>query len=201
MAKTRKRTKDRIIEVITEMPQGVHLSAQELHDRVVQEGETVSLSTIYRALERLQTMGEVRSIMSSRGQLWESAAHDEEHEHDHLICTNCGVTIEFSDPMVSGFGKTVAERKGFRYQESRFDIFGYCAKCKDQRRSYENSAVKEILESAAEQLDISKSIFEKYLSEFEGKGKSPSIRELKQLRKHLVESLSSIDEVLDLFDE
>lgn len=199
MSKTRKRTKDRIIEVIAEMPQGVHLSAQELHDKVVREGEAVSLSTIYRALERLQTSGEVRSIMSSRGQLWESAAHDE--PHDHLICTNCGVTIEFSDSMVSGFGKTVAERKGFKYQESRFDIFGYCSKCKDQRRTYEYSVVKEVLESAGENIDICKTKFDQYLEEIDSRGDFPSVRELKQLRKHLSESLNGIDEILDILEE
>ena len=199
MSKTRKRTKDRIIEVIEEMPQGVHLSAQELHDRVVKEGEAVSLSTIYRALERLQTMGAVRSIMSSRGQLWESAAHDD--EHDHLICTNCGVTIEFSDALVSGFGKTVAERKGFKYQESRFDIFGYCSKCKDQRRTYEYSAIRDILQSGFEDLENSKKELESWLTKIDSEKKYPSIKELKNLKRQILESVDGIDEVIELFED
>ena len=199
MPKSKKRTKDRIIEVIDEMPQGVHLSAQELHDKVVKEGEAVSLSTIYRALERLQSAGEVRSIMSARGQLWESAHHDE--PHDHLICTNCGITIEFSDTLVSGFGKTVAERKGFKYQESRFDIFGYCSKCKDQRKSFEYSAVRDILETCSYQLDNSKKQFDDWISRIDDNSNFPSVKELKHYRQNLSETLENLDEIIELFED
>lgn len=198
MSKTRKRTKDRIIEVIEELPQGVHLSAQELHDKVVKEGEAVSLSTIYRALERLQTMGAVRSIMSSRGQLWESAHNDE--QHDHLICTSCGITIEFSDDLVGGFGKTVAERKGFKYQESRFDIFGYCSNCKEQRRTFEYSAIKDILLSGSEDLGRGKATIDEWLNIIDKDGQYPSLKDLKSLKKQLADSLENIDEVIDLFE-
>ena len=198
MAKTRKRTRDKIVEVIEEMPQGVHLSAQELHDKIVEDGDAVSLSTIYRALERLQASGEVRSIMSTRGQLWESAHHDE--QHDHLICTSCGITIEFSDNLVSGFGKTVAKRKGFRYQESRFDIFGYCSKCKDQRRSFEYSAIRELLESSSDQMGSSHKSISVWLSEIEKRNNFPSVKEVKELRTRLSECLDNIDEVIELFE-
>ena len=197
MAKTRKRTRDKIIDVIEELPQGVHLSAQELHDRIVQDGEAVSLSTIYRALERLQTNGEVRSIMSTRGQLWESAHHDE--QHDHLICTSCGTTIEFSDSQVSGFGKTVAKRKGFRYQESRFDIFGYCSKCKDKRRSFEYSAIRELLETSAEQVESSQKDIAAWLGQIEKQNSFPGVKDVKLLREKLAECLDNIDEVIELF--
>lgn len=198
MAKTRKRTRDKIVEVIEEMPQGVHLSAQELHDKIVQDGDAVSLSTIYRALERLQASGEVRSIMSTRGQLWESAHHDD--QHDHLICTSCGITIEFSDSQVSGFGKTVAKRKGFRYQESRFDIFGYCSKCKDQRRSFEYSAIRELLESSSSQMDSNQKSIHAWLNEIEKQNNFPTVKEVKELKERLSECLENIDEVIELFE-
>src|SRR5690606_17606169 len=114
MPRTRKTTRDVISGIISDLPKGVHLSAQELKDRMEEHGRSVSLSTVYRALDRLNDEGEVRSIMSTRGQLWEVA--DDDEQHDHLICTRCGITIEFSDTLVSGFGRTLAERKGYEYQ-------------------------------------------------------------------------------------
>jgi hypothetical protein len=46
-----------------------------------------------------------------------------------LICLGCGTTIEFVDELIRGFGKSVAERKGFEHSWSRFDILGYCSEC------------------------------------------------------------------------
>lgn len=151
MVRDRKTARDVLVDIISTLPKGVHLSAQELRDKALERGQSVNLSTIYRALERLNDEGEVRSIVSARGQLWESV--DDDDEHDHLICTRCGITIEFSDSLVSGFGKTLAERKGYVYQESRFDIFGFCSSCKSKSGRGSFPDLHEAIDEAIDILD------------------------------------------------
>lgn len=196
MPRTRKTTRQAIKDLMDTLPQGVHLSAQDLWDRVGASGDNVSLSTIYRALERLQEDGAVRSILSARGQLWEPVGHDE--PHDHLICTGCGLTLEFSDGLVSGFGKTVADRKGYLYQESRFDIFGFCSKCRGQREVVQNAAVREILEAARESFAQGEELACKSLKDLD-EGSSAVVRKnLKRLRSMAQEILENMEEASDL---
>ncbi len=195
MVRARKTTRDVISSIISDLPKGVHLSAQELKEKMEADGRTVSLSTVYRALERLNEEGEVRSIMSIRGQLWEVS--DQEEQHDHLICTRCGITIEFRDTLVSGFGKTLAERKGYEYLESRFDIFGFCSSCKDKTDQLTLTALQEILEEAQELVGDVRMVLERAQEEL-SKGQSSTRERLAAAKGLLIKTIGKCDEGLDL---
>ena len=198
MIKSRSRPRQLILEIIAQLPQGEHVSAQELRDKVLERGEKVSLSTIYRSLERLNEMGEVRSIMSARGQLWE-ASTEEEH-HDHLICTKCGMTIEFSDDLLSGFGERVAERKGYRYQESRFDIFGFCKDCKGSLDSATVSGVASLLDEAIEDIEDGRQLLENG-AESVTQDKDRNVAEtIEKARRTLRDALDRCDQALRLLE-
>jgi len=116
--------------IIKGIPRGVHPTAAEVYRRAREEGIDVSLSTVYRTLHQLQAHGHVRRLAGEHGNRYESS--DADHDHDHLICIKCGLTIEFEDDLIRGFGKTVAERKDYEYRSSRFDILGVCGQCKAQ---------------------------------------------------------------------
>jgi len=146
MTTIKRKTRDVISELVLAQAQGVHVSAQELQEQAGKLGTNVSLSTVYRVLEQLKERGLVSSIISNKGHLWEAAG--KEDPHDHIICTRCGITKEFTDTLVSGFGRTVAERKGFIFQGSRFDIFGFCSSCKHAQDQVLISALEEIITEA-----------------------------------------------------
>jgi len=135
-----------IAELVNSLPRGTHLTAGEVYRRAKDQGLAVSLSTVYRALNRLREEGEVTALTSGRGHKWEAA--DEETAHDHLICTHCGLTIEFTDNLVSGFGRSVAARKGYDYHSSRFDIFGICENCQSQDEHFRHQKLTGRLEAA-----------------------------------------------------
>jgi Fur family ferric uptake transcriptional regulator len=139
-----------IAALIRELPRGTHLTAPEVYRRAQAAGLKVSLSSVYRTLNLLQAHGDVSAVAGDHGKRYE--AREEGHDHDHLICVKCGLTIEFEDELIRGFGKTVAERKGYEHKSSRFDILGICQECKskDQDRKVEVSAIN--LESAIESL-------------------------------------------------
>ena len=120
-------TQTAIAAIVKGLPKGTHLTAGEVYERAKQIGLEVSLSTVYRTLNRLKTHGDVSTVSGERGVRYE--IHEEGENHDHLICLGCGLTVEFVDDLIRGFGKTVAQRKGFEHKSSRFDILGYCETC------------------------------------------------------------------------
>jgi Fur family ferric uptake transcriptional regulator len=120
-------TQQIIAEIVKNLPKGTHLTAPEVFERTKDYGVEISLSTVYRALHRLKSHGNVSTVSGERGLRYETA--EEGGDHDHLICLGCGTTIEFYDELIRGFGKSVAERKGFEHSWSRFDILGYCSQC------------------------------------------------------------------------
>lgn len=115
---------------IKNLPRGLHLTAPEVYKQAREHGLKVSLSTVYRTLNNLSMHGQVQALSGEHGRRYE--ASEPGHDHDHLICVKCGLTIEFEDELIRGFGKTVADRKGYDYRHSRFDILGLCQNCKSQ---------------------------------------------------------------------
>lgn len=119
-----------IESLVKEVPKGTHLTAPEVFKRARDIGLNISLSTVYRTLHVLQAHGNVSTVSGDRGMRYEASGDGE--DHDHLICVKCGLTIEFFDDLIRGFGKSVAQRKGYEHRSSRFDILGICADCKAQ---------------------------------------------------------------------
>ncbi len=198
MVKSRTRPREILLDIFASLPRGQHISAQELRDRIIEQGGEVSLSTIYRALERLSEQGEIRSIMSARGQLWESVS-GEEH-HDHLICTKCGLTIEFNDDLLSGFGQSVAERKGYVYQESRFDIFGFCKDCKANLDTTTVTQLLQMLENATTFVDEGRRVIDgasRSLAHDKDRSVAAAIQ---RARKLISQSLDQCDKALDVLE-
>ncbi|MBX9668734.1 MAG: transcriptional repressor [Candidatus Obscuribacterales bacterium] len=198
MVKSRTRPRELLLDIFASLPQGQHISAQELRDRIIEQGGEVSLSTIYRALERLSEQGEIRSIMSARGQLWE-AVSGEEH-HDHLICTKCGLTIEFHDDLLSGFGQSVAERKGYVYQESRFDIFGFCKDCKANLDTTTVTQLLQMLENSMTFVDEGRRVIDSATRSLVHDKDRSVASAIQRARKLISQSLDQCDKALDVLE-
>lgn len=136
--------------IIREIPRGTHLTAPEVYRRAREQGLQVSLSTVYRCLNQLQAHGNVGTITGDHGRRYE--ARNDDHDHDHLICVKCGLTIEFTDELIKGFGRAVAERKGFVHSNSRFDILGVCKTCKAKDEDHKITNCIGALERSIEHL-------------------------------------------------
>jgi Fur family ferric uptake transcriptional regulator len=135
-----------IVSIIKDAPQGTHLTAPEVFVKAQELGLPVSISTVYRTLHRLKTVGNVSTISGDRKIRYEAA--DGGPEHDHLICLGCGLTIEFIDDRLPSFGQIVAKRKGFSLIKSRFDILGYCENCRKSSNEDKKAKLKEQWQSA-----------------------------------------------------
>lgn len=102
-------------------------SAQDIHQRLRAAGETVGLSTVYRALQALSEDGEIDSVRNEAGEVLYrrcSTTH-----HHHLVCRGCGRTVELEGPAVERWADRAAEEHGFTDVSHTMEIFGLCPDC------------------------------------------------------------------------
>ena len=108
---------------------GIHLSAEEVHSKLTNSGERVSLATIYRTLRLLVKMAFLNELdISEGGHRFELLSH-ENPDHHHLICINCGRTEEFENKEVIKAGEKAAEKLGFKLLESTLNVRALCPVC------------------------------------------------------------------------
>ena len=104
------------------------VSAQSLHAALRDENTGIGLATVYRALAGLAAAGEADSLQSPEGEALYRACVMSGHHH-HLICRNCGLTVEIEATAVEQWAQETASRHGFRDAEHVVDIFGLCEAC------------------------------------------------------------------------
>lgn len=104
------------------------VSAQALHSALHATGSPIGLATVYRALADLAITGDADSLQSPEGESLYRACSTDEHHH-HLICRNCGLTVEIEADAVETWAQTVATQNGFTAAAHVVDVFGLCAVC------------------------------------------------------------------------
>ena len=73
-------------------------SAQEIHDLLKARGEQVGLTTVYRSLQSLAASGDVDFLVTDDGETVYRRCSTQHHHH--LVCRECGATVEVSGPAV-----------------------------------------------------------------------------------------------------
>ncbi|MBA2533140.1 MAG: transcriptional repressor [Nocardioidaceae bacterium] len=102
-------------------------SAQEIHEIVKRRGDAVGLSTVYRTLQAMADADEVDVLRTDEGEaLYRrcSSGH-----HHHLVCRDCGRTVEVEGPTVERWADRVAADHGFADVSHTLEIFGRCESC------------------------------------------------------------------------
>lgn len=106
------------------------VSAQQLHQVLRDEGSTIGLATVYRALAGLAESGEADSLQSPEGENLFRSCVSPGHHH-HLICRSCGDTRELAAAVVEEWTKRVGAEHGFTEIEHVVDLFGLCERCRE----------------------------------------------------------------------
>jgi len=104
------------------------VSAQNLHASLRDDNTGIGLATVYRALAGLAASGDADSLQSPEGEALYRACTTQGHHH-HLICRNCGLTVEIAADEVESWAKRVAAEHGFTGAAHVVDVFGLCANC------------------------------------------------------------------------
>ena len=102
-------------------------TAQQLHDELRRQGNSIGLTTVYRTLQGLADAGDVDVIRTGDGEA--AYRRCSTGHHHHLVCRSCGRAVEVSGPAVERWANAVAAEHGFRDVSHDLEIFGTCANC------------------------------------------------------------------------
>jgi Fur family ferric uptake transcriptional regulator len=118
-----------VLDLFERIGEGSHLSAEEVHQRLLREQERVSLATVYRTLRLLSSMALLQELELPEGGRRFELAGDAHRDHHHLVCVRCGRTEEFESAVVLAAGLEAASTQGFRLLECVLNVRALCPVC------------------------------------------------------------------------
>lgn len=88
-----------------------HMSAEEVYKALLEMGEEVGLATVYRVLTQFESAGLVmRHNFEGGHSVFELARGD---HHDHMVCSETGMVIEFHSEEIERLQKKIAAEHGY----------------------------------------------------------------------------------------
>ncbi len=105
-----------------------HISIEDLLARVRKRNPKVGYATVYRTLKLLADCGIAAARQFGDGQTRYEVMGDHAH-HDHLICTQCGLILEFENDTIEQLQDEMADRLGgFKLVKHKLELYGLCPK-------------------------------------------------------------------------
>lgn len=116
-----------VLAVLTEHT-GSHVTADKVLAAVTQRYPYIDKATVYRTLELLREHGLVVMTDLGGGKFEYELA---DQPHHHMVCKNCGYTMELDDATLDPLRVLVQERYGFQPCFDHFALFGVCRACQE----------------------------------------------------------------------
>jgi len=115
--------------ILTAIAQGSgHMTAEEIHRRILPIYPEMNISTVYRNLERLLDLRLVAVTDLGGGRVCYEAL--EGARHHHLICHRCGRMTDLDDSLVSDLRQQIVQGYDFTAEIDHLAIWGLCSECK-----------------------------------------------------------------------
>lgn len=111
-----------------------HVSSEELYAKVKKRDASIGQATVYRTLKLLAGCGLAEAVSFADG-ITRYEPHFGVDHHDHLICEDCGRTIEIVDPVIERRQEELAAKYGFSLARHKMDLYGQCPECKPKPRN------------------------------------------------------------------
>jgi len=105
-----------------------HRSVEEIYKTVRAQDPRVGYTTVYRTMKLLSECGLAREIDLADGLTRYEHLFDHEH-HDHMICMECGASIEFFNGEIEAAQDAASEELGFKVLDHKLQIYGVCRQC------------------------------------------------------------------------
>jgi len=105
-----------------------HATPEEIATNVQQTAKGINISTIYRTLELLDSLGLVTHTHLNHGAPTYHLASDAGHVH--LVCQSCGKVDEASQEEVAPLTRALVDKHGFETNVSHLTVFGLCNDCR-----------------------------------------------------------------------
>jgi len=106
-----------------------HRSVEDICRVVRQNDPRVGYTTVYRTMKILADCGLAREIDLADGMTRYEHLYNHQH-HDHMICMQCGKSIEFYKPEIEALQDEASGQLGFKGHDHKLQIYGICSDCK-----------------------------------------------------------------------
>jgi Fur family transcriptional regulator, stress-responsive regulator len=114
-----------------------HLATTEVAGRVRERLGNVSLQAVYDCLDVLVDAGLARRIEpAGHAALYEARVGD---NHHHLVCRDCGRTVDVDCAVGPAPCLTASETSGFVVDEAEVVFWGQCPDCQSHRTNERNA--------------------------------------------------------------
>ena len=132
--------REAILEMLSKTSK--HLSAEEIYISVHKITPHVGLTTVYRTLEILVSMGLVHKFDFGDGRArYELAVGPKGFmHHHHLVCTDCGRVVDYTDfideekELLSRTERGLEKKYNFKILNHLIQFYGLCDKCKGNKK-------------------------------------------------------------------
>ncbi len=105
-----------------------HISIDDLLVKVRRKNPKVGYATVYRTMKLLTDAGIAAARQFGDGQT-RFEVSDGDHHHDHLICSQCGLILEFENDAIERLQEEMAESLGgFKLVRHKLELYGICPK-------------------------------------------------------------------------
>ena len=105
-----------------------HRESEEIYLALKKKGQHVSRATVYRTMDILVNNGFARKMNLGDGRARYESKVNSPH-HDHLVCMDCGLIVEFMDQKIEDLQDEIAIQYEFQLKRHIHQLFGLCKKC------------------------------------------------------------------------
>jgi len=106
-----------------------HLSTDELHRLVKKKDPKIGYTTVYRTLKLLAECGLASEVAFHDG-ITRYEHQYNRRSHHHMVCTNCGSSVEFFSEEVEKLERDIGSRYHYETTRHTFQIYGLCEDCR-----------------------------------------------------------------------
>jgi len=119
-----------------------HLSAEDIYIALHKSYPNIGLTTIYRTLELLIKMGFVLKFDFGDGRARYELSQGPKgmRHHHHLVCTNCGRVIDYTDfideevELLNQTEKGLSKKYNFDITNHLIQFYGLCEDCRRHKK-------------------------------------------------------------------
>ena len=105
-----------------------HRSVEDIYRSVKELDPRIGYTTVYRTMKILTECGLAREIDLADGITRYEHLFNLAH-HDHMICMECGASIEFFNSEIEAVQDAASEQLGFKVLDHKLQIYGVCRDC------------------------------------------------------------------------
>ncbi|MBT7542779.1 MAG: ferric iron uptake transcriptional regulator [Gammaproteobacteria bacterium] len=101
-----------------------HMSAEDIYKELINDGEVISLATVYRVLTQFEAANIAirHHFDSDNGQAVFELNHG--GHHDHMVSLKTGKVVEFYDDIIENRQKEIAKEHNFKITEHSLILYG-----------------------------------------------------------------------------